>query len=88
MDYTHADEYWRFHTTKAERMDVTLYLKLIEIFCETGEMAGRGVIWPEDKPWLEYDDPLMKYLTQLMSKPEIKVKVLSSKCAPIYSMLP
>ena len=37
MDYTHADEYWRFHTTKAERMDVTLYLKLIEIFCETGE---------------------------------------------------
>lgn len=85
MDYTHADEYWRFHTTKAERMDVTLYLKLIEIFCETGEMAGRGVIWPEDKPWLEYDDPLMKYLTQLMSKPEIKVKVLSSKmCANIF----
>lgn len=85
MDYTHADEYWRFHTTKAERMDVTLYLKLIEIFCETGEMAGRGVIWPEDKPWLEYDDPLMKYLTQLMSKPEIKVKVLSCKmCANIF----
>lgn len=46
MDYTHADEYWRFHTTKAERMDVTLYLKLIEIFCETGkwqdvELSGR-----------------------------------------------
>lgn len=42
MDYTHADEYWRFHTTKAERMDVTLYLKLIEIFCETG---GNGRTW-------------------------------------------
>ena len=80
-NYTYADSYWRFHTAKADRMDVTLYLKMLEIFCDTGEVAGRGVVWPENKPWLEYDDPLLKYLTRLMSQPEIKLKVLSSRIA-------
>lgn len=72
-------DYWRFHTARADRMDVTLYLKMLEIFCDTGEVAGRGVVWAENKPWLEYDDPLLQYLTRLMSDPATKLKVLASR---------
>lgn len=85
INYTHADNYWRFHTAKSERMNVTLYLKMLEVFCETGEVAGRGEVWPEGKPWLEYDDPLLKFLTRVMSQPEVKMRVLGSRlCAKIF----
>lgn len=85
VDYTHADDYWRFHTAKADRMDIPRYLKMLEIFCDTGEVAGRGSVWAEDHPWLEFDDPLMQHLVKLMSSPEVKLRVMGSRlCAKIF----
>lgn len=86
-DYRHNDAWWQrvTHAYGGKPADTGIYLKMLEIFCDTGEIAGRGVVWPEDEPWREYDDPMLKYLTALMSDPEIKAKVLSSRfCAKIF----
>lgn len=86
-DYKHNDAWWQrvTHAYGGKPTDTSIYLKMLEIFCDTGEIAGRGVAWPEDEPWREYDDPLLKYLTKLMSDPEIKAKVLSSRlCAKVF----
>lgn len=87
MDIEHGDLWWKriTHNYGGKPADTAIYLKMLEIFCETGELAGRGVVWPEDEPWREYDDPLLKYLASLMSDPEIKAKVLSSRmCAKVF----
>lgn len=84
-DYIHQNAYWHWHTHTAGAMDVSRYLKMLEIFIETGEIAGRGVAWPEDQPWLKYEDPLLKYLIKLMADPEVKYLVLSNRlCAKIF----
>lgn len=86
-DYKHDDAWWQrvTHAYGGKPTDTSIFLKKLEIFCDTGEIAGRGVAWPEDEPWREYDDPLLKYLTHLMSDPEIKAKVLSSRlCAKVF----
>lgn len=81
IDFNHDDFWWQrvTHAYGGNPADIAIYLKMLNIFCETGAIAGRGVAWSEDEPWREYDDPMLKYLTQLMSDPEIKVKVLSSR---------
>lgn len=87
MDYKHSDFWWKriTHNYGGKPFETAIYLKMLDIFCETGEIAGRGVAWPEDEPWREYDDPLLKYLTALMSDPEIKVQVLGNKlCAKVF----
>ena len=67
------------------KAEVSRFIHMLEVFCDTGEIAGRGVAWPEDRPWLEYTDPLMQYLVKLMSDPEIKVRVLTSRtCAKVF----
>ena len=58
---------------------------MLEIFVATGEVTGRGVAWPEDKPWLEHEDPLLQYLNLLMKDESLKVLVQSSRlCAKIF----
>lgn len=84
IDIYHDDEYWRFHTSNGE-MNLPRYLKMLEIFVETGEIAGRGVAWAEDEPWKEYSDPLLQYLVRLMSDTKTKATVLSDRlCGKIF----
>lgn len=67
------------------RKELSMYFKMLEVFCATGEIAGRGVAWPEDEPWREYDDPMQQYLARLMADPEVKVRVLSSRlCSKVF----
>ena len=85
--FTSGEKYFKKFTQyySGHRKELTYYFKMLETFCETGEIAGRGVAWPEDEPWREYDDPMLQYLTKLMSDPEIKVRVLSSRtCAKVF----
>lgn len=68
-----------------KRKELSYYFNMLNYFCETGEIAGQGVAWPEDEPWRVYKDPMLQYLAKLMSDPEVKVKVLSSKmCAKVF----
>lgn len=84
-DFEHQSDYWDWHLHGRGTMGVRQYLKMIEIFVDTGEVAGRGVVWPEDAPWLEYSDPLVQYLTRLMADPQIKAHVLGSRlCGKIF----
>ncbi len=86
-EFSRGEEYLRAFTQDygGRKEEVSRFINMLELFCETGEIAGRGVAWPEDRPWLEYSDPLMQYLTKLMSDPEIKVKVLTSRtCAKVF----
>ncbi len=77
--------YWDWALHGSGTMSVHLYLKMIEIFVTTGEIAGRGVVWPEDEPWREYSDPLVRYMVRLMSDPQIKAQVLSSRlCGKVF----
>lgn len=65
--------------------ELSYYFSMLNYFCETGEIAGQGIAWPEDEPWREYKDPMLQYLARLMSDPEVKVRVLSSQmCAKIF----
>lgn len=80
-DLLHDTDFWRFHTSGEGTMDLPLYLKMLEIFINTGEIAGKGIAWTEDKPWREYKDPLLQYLVRLMSDAEIKARVLVDKFA-------
>lgn len=67
------------------RQELSRYFKMLDIFCETGEIEGRGVAWPEDEPWRAYGDPMLQYLAKLMSDPEVKARVLSSlMCAKVF----
>jgi len=87
MDFKHDDTYWQrvTHAYGGKPASMAMYLKMLEIFCESGEIAGRGVAWPEDEPWREYEDPLLQYLTHLMSDPEIQCQVLSNRmCAKVF----
>lgn len=84
-DLEHQTEYRNWHLHGHGTMDVRQYLKMIEIFVDTGEVAGRGVVWPEDEPWTEYADPLVRYLTRLMADPQIKASVLGSRlCGKVF----
>ena len=77
--------YWDSALHGTNIMSVHLYLKMIEIFVNTGEIAGRGVVWPEDEPWREYADPLVQYMVRLMADPQIKAQVLSSRlCGKVF----
>ena len=81
----HPTEYWQRLLHGTDAMDVRQYLKMIEIFVDTGEVAGRGVVWPEDAPWVESADPLVAYLTRLMADSQIKARVLGSRlCGKIF----
>lgn len=85
IDLTHSDDFWRFHMSKAGQMTLPLYLKMIELFTENGEVAGFGMAWPEDLAWRRFNDPLIKYLVKLMSDPLIKAQVLGDKlCGKIF----
>lgn len=67
------------------RKELSYYFRMLEVFCDTGEIAGRGVAWPEDEPWRAYSDPMLQYLSKLMSDPEIKYRVLSSlTCSKVF----
>lgn len=84
-DLTHSDEFWRFHLSGEGQMTLPLYLKMIEIFTENGEVAGFGMAWPEDMAWRNFYDPLTEYLVRLMSDPQIKAQVLGDKlCGKIF----
>ncbi len=84
-DSSKLSAYWDFLLHGRGTMHVSHYLKMIEIFVNTGEIAGRGVAWPEDQLWREYDDPLVVYLIRLMSDPQIKAQVLGSRmCGKIF----
>ncbi len=86
-DFRRGEKYLEAFTQDygGRKEEVSRFINMVELFCETGEIAGRGVAWPEDRPWLEYRDPLMQYLAKLMSDPEIKVKVLTSRtCAKVF----
>lgn len=78
-DFLHADDYWHHHTQNGGQMDLPRYLKMLEIFVDTGEIAGRGVAWAEDEPWREYSDEILRYLVRLMSDASIKAKVLGDR---------
>lgn len=78
-DYLRSTDYWKFHTSGNGTMDLPRYLKMLEIFVETGEIAGRGVAWAEDEPWREYSDPLLQYLARLMSDDSTKMLVLGDR---------
>ena len=80
-DFYHAQDYWEHHTHGNGTMNLPRYLKMLEIFVDTGEIAGRGVAWAEDEPWREYDDEILKYLVRLMSDATIKAKVLGDRLA-------
>ncbi len=68
-----------------KRKELSYYFNMLNHFCETGEIAGQGVAWPEDEPWRAYKDPMLQYLAKLMSDPEVKVRVLSSQlCAKVF----
>ncbi len=68
-----------------KRKELSCYFNMLNHFCETGEIAGQGVAWPEDEPWRVYKDPMLQYLAKLMSDPEVKVRVLSSQmCAKVF----
>ncbi len=82
-----GDEYFLRFTQNysGRRKELSMYFKMLEVFCDTGEIAGRGVAWPEDEPWREYNDPMLQYLARLMSDPEVKARVLSSRmCARAF----
>ena len=65
--------------------ELSYYFSMLNYFCETGEIAGQGIAWPEDEPWRGYKDPMLQYLARLMSDAEVKVRVLSSQmCAKIF----
>lgn len=66
-DLTHAGDFWRFHLSQDGQMTLPLYLKMIEMFTENGEVAGFGMAWPEDLAWRKFNDPLTKYLVKLMT---------------------
>ena len=86
-DFSKGEIYFNTFTQDygGRKVEVSRFINMLEVFCDTGEIAGRGVAWPEDRPWLEYDDPLMQYLVKLMSDPEIKVRVLTSRtCAKVF----
>ncbi len=86
-DFSRGETYLKAFTQDfgGRKADVARFINMLEVFCDTGEIAGRGVAWPEDRPWLEYTDPLMQYLVKLMSDPEIKVRVLTSRtCAKVF----
>ncbi len=86
-DFSSGEEYLKAFTQDfgGRQADVARFINMLEVFCNTGEIAGRGVAWPEDRPWLEYTDPLMQYLAKLMSDPEIKLRVLTSRtCAKVF----
>lgn len=84
-DYLHNTAYWQHHTADSRTMNLPHYLKMLEIFVETGEIAGRGVAWAEDEPWKEYSDPLLQYLVRLMSDAKTKAMVLGDRlCGKIF----
>ena len=84
-DFLHAHDYWKNQTSSSQTMNLPRYLKMLEIFVETGEIAGRGVAWAEDEPWKEYSDPLLQYLARLMSDAKTKAIVLGDRlCGKIF----
>lgn len=84
-DFLHVHEYWKNQTSSSQTMNLPRYLKMLEIFVETGEIAGRGVAWAEDEPWKEYSDPLLQYLVRLMSDAKTKAIVLGDRlCGKIF----
>lgn len=77
--------YWRYLPTTAGEMPLQRYIKMLEIFVETGDIAGRGVAWAEDEPWREREDSMILFLTRLMSDAKMKEIVLSDKlCSKIF----
>lgn len=73
------------HSFSGKRKELSCYFGMLDYFCETGEIAGQGVAWPEDEPWRAYKDPMLQYLAKLMSDPEVKTRVLSSRmCAKVF----
>ena len=85
IDLIHANDYWQHHTACSQTMNLPRYLKMLEIFVETGEIAGKGVAWAEDEPWREYSDPMLQYLVRLMSDAKTKAMVLGDKlCGKIF----
>ena len=85
IDLIHANDYWQHHTACSQTMNLPRYLKMLEIFVETGEIAGKGVAWAEDEPWREYSDPMLQYLVRLMSDAKTKAMILGDKlCGKIF----
>lgn len=82
------EDFWWQHVTRqygGKPADTAIYLKLIEHFSLTGKIAGRGEAWPEDEPWREQDDPLLRFLNALMSDDGIRSRVLSNRlCAKVF----
>lgn len=86
-ELSRGEEYFLRFTQNysGKKKELSEYFKMLDIFCETGEIAGKGVAWPEDEPWREYEDPMLQYLTKLFSDPEVKARVLSSRmCAKVF----
>lgn len=84
---SNGDEYFARFTQNygGKRKELAYYFNMLNHFCETGEIAGQGVAWPEDEPWRVYKDPMLQYLAKLMSDPEVKARVLSSRmCAKVF----
>lgn len=85
IDYPHADSFWRFHLKGAGNMKLPLYLKMLEIFVDSGDLVGYGEPLSADRPWQDYPDPMVAYLVRLMSNDEIKVRVLGDRlCGKIF----
>ena len=51
IDYPHADSFWRFHLKGAGNMKLPLYLKMLEIFVDSGDLVGYGEPLAADRPW-------------------------------------
>ena len=85
IDYLHANDFWNFHLKTHGEMKLSYYLKMLEIFVDTGEVAGQGEVFPEYKPWREFPDPMVAYLVKLMSSDDIKVRVLGDRlCGKVF----
>lgn len=77
-------EFWRdqlgMNPEQTSLMDASKYLKMVELFIEHGDVAGVEDEWLEHQPWILFPhDPLGSYLIRLMSDPEVRLKVFTSK---------
>jgi hypothetical protein len=78
---TTGDNFWQ-RPAEGGFLDVGLYLKMLETFVHSGDIPDKDdMLRDGDKPWTRFDDPLLHYLVQLMSDPQIQLQVFSSKAA-------
>ena len=57
----------------------SFYLKLLNDFCQNGQVpvVSKGI--DDDKPWLKKDDPLLDFLLSLMRKRHYQQHMLHSR---------